>query len=302
MPGARPDQVSDKAKKRQRDEMGTLGSGNHYLEVQEIVEIHDRDAAAAFGLRKGEVVVSIHCGSRGLGHQIGTEFLRDMAVAAARSGIALPDRELACAPIHSAIGERYLGAMRAGINCALANRQIIGHLTREVFARLFPKARLELLFDVSHNTCKVEQHQVDGKRRQVYIHRKGATRAFGPGHPDLPEDLRPFGQPVLIGGSMGTASYVLVGTAESERRAFSSACHGAGRGMSRHQALKRWRGRELVDRLAERGIIVKSPSARGVAEEAPGAYKDVGAVVDASHRAGLARKVARLVPIVCVKG
>ncbi len=302
MPGARPDQVSDKAKKRQRDEMGTLGSGNHYLEVQEVAEIHDPDIAAAFGLRAGEVVVSIHCGSRGLGHQIGTEFLRDMAVAAAEHGIALPDRELACAPIHSAIGERYLGAMRAGINCALANRQIIGQLTREVFSGLFPEARLKLLFDVSHNTCKVECHEVEGEARQVYIHRKGATRAFGPGHPDLPEDLRPFGQPVLVGGSMGTASYVLVGTAESEGRAFSSACHGAGRGMSRHQALKRWRGRELVDRLAERGIIVKSPSARGVAEEAPGAYKDVGAVVDASDRAGLARKVARLVPIVCIKG
>ena len=302
MSGARPDQVSERAKKRQRDEMGTLGSGNHYLEVQEVAELHDPDTAAAFGLRKGEVVVSIHCGSRGLGHQIGTEFLRDMAVGAAQSGIALPDRELACAPIHSAIGERYLGAMRAGINCALANRQIIGHLTREVFARLFPKARLELLFDVSHNTCKVEEHEVDGGRRRVYIHRKGATRAFGPGHSDLPEDLRAFGQPVLIGGSMGTASYVLVGTAESEQRAFSSACHGAGRGMSRHQALKRWRGQELVDRLAEQGIIIKSPSRRGVAEEAPGAYKDVGTVVDASDRAGLARKVARMAPIVCIKG
>ncbi len=302
MPGARPNLVSDRAKKRQRDEMGTLGSGNHYLEVQEIAEIHDADTAAAFGLRKGEVVVSIHCGSRGLGHQIGTEFLRDMAVYAAESGYAPPDRELACAPINSAIGERYLGAMRAGINCALANRQIIGHLTREVFARLFPEARLELLFDVSHNTCKVERHEVDGTPRHVYIHRKGATRAFGPGHPDLPEDLRPVGQPVLIGGSMGTASYVLVGTLESEARAFSSACHGAGRGMSRHQALKRWRGRELVDCLAAQGIVIKSPSARGVAEEAPGAYKDVGAVVDASDRAGLARKVARLVPIVCIKG
>jgi tRNA-splicing ligase RtcB len=302
MPGARPDQVSQRAKRRQRDEMGTLGSGNHYLEVQEVAELFDTDTAAAFGLRKGEVVVSIHCGSRGLGHQIGTEFLRDMAVAASDFGIALPDRELACAPIHSAIAERYLGAMRAGINCALANRQIIGHLTREVFAALFPKARLELLFDVSHNTCKVEEHEIDGGRRRVYIHRKGATRAFGPGHPDLPEDLRPFGQPVLIGGSMGTASYVLAGTAASETRAFSSACHGAGRAMSRHQALKHWRGRQLVDQLADRGIIVKSHSSRGVAEEAPGAYKDVGAVVDASDRAGLARKVARLLPLVCVKG
>jgi tRNA-splicing ligase RtcB len=302
MRGARPDQVSARAKRRQRDEMGTLGSGNHYLEVQEVAEIYDRDTAAAFGLRAGEVVISIHCGSRGLGHQIGTEFLRDMAAAAPASGITLPDRELACAPIRSAIGERYLGAMRAGINCALANRQIIGHLAREVFAALFPEARLELLFDVSHNTCKVEEHVIDGERRRVYIHRKGATRAFGPGHPDLPEGLRPFGQPVLIGGSMGTASYVLAGRAESEARAFSSACHGAGRAMSRHQALKHWRGRQVVDQLADRGIIVKSHSPRGVAEEAPDAYKDVGAVVDASDRAGLARKVAKLAPLVCVKG
>jgi tRNA-splicing ligase RtcB len=302
MRGARPDHVSPRAKRRQRDEMGTLGSGNHYLEVQEVAEIYDRDTAAAFGLRAGEAVVSIHCGSRGLGHQIGTEFLRDMAAAAPDSGITLPDRELACAPIRSPIGERYLGAMRAAINCALANRQIIGHFARQVFAALFARAHLELLFDVSHNTCKVEEHEIDGGRRRVYIHRKGATRAFGPGHPDLPEGLRPFGQPVLIGGSMGTASYVLAGTASGEARAFSSACHGAGRAMSRHQASKRWRGRQVVDRLAERGIIVKSRSSRGVAEEAPGAYKDVGAVVDASDRAGLARKVAKLLPLVCVKG
>jgi tRNA-splicing ligase RtcB len=302
MPAARPDHVSPRAKRRQRDEMGTLGSGNHYLEVQEVVELYDSDVAAAFGLRKGEVVVSIHCGSRGLGHQIGTEFLRDMAAAAPDLGIALPDRELACAPIHSAIGERYLGAMRGGINCALANRQIIGHLAREVFSALLPTARLELLFDVSHNTCKVEEHDIDGGRRRVYIHRKGATRAFGPGHPDLPESLRPFGQPVLIGGSMGSASYVLAGTAASETRAFSSACHGAGRAMSRHRALKQWRGRQVVDQLADRGIIIRSHSSRGVAEEAPGAYKDVGAVVDASDRAGLARKVAKLSPLVCVKG
>ncbi|MHA1154357.1 MAG: RtcB family protein [Alphaproteobacteria bacterium] len=302
MPGARPAEVSRKAKRRQRDEMGTLGSGNHYLEVQEVTEVFDAGIADGFGLRQGEVVVSIHCGSRGLGHQIGTEFLREMAIAAAEGGIAMPDRELACAPIDSPVGERYLGAMRAGINCALANRQIIGQLTREVFAKLFPEARLKLLFDVSHNTCKLERHGTDGAAQRVFIHRKGATRAFGPGHPDLPEALRPFGQPVLIGGSMGTSSYVLAGTAESEARAFSSACHGAGRRMSRHQALKLWRGREVSDELAARGILVRSPSARGIAEEAPGAYKDVTEVVDASQAAGLARKVARLTPIVCIKG
>jgi tRNA-splicing ligase RtcB len=300
--GARPDWVSDKAKKRQRDEMGTLGSGNHYLEVQEVTEVFDRDAASAFALAQGDVVVSIHCGSRGLGHQIGTEFLRDMAVAAAEHGITLPDRELACAPINSDIGRRYLGAMRAAINCALANREIIGHLTRDVFGLLFPGARLELLFDVSHNTCKVEEHKVDGVPRHLHVHRKGATRAFGPGHADLPPEYQHAGQPVLIGGSMGTASYVMAGTRESETKAFSSACHGAGRAMSRHAALKLWRGRELMDELAAHGTIVRSPSARGVAEEAPGAYKDVGAVVDAAHKAGLARKVARLRPVVCIKG
>ena len=302
MAGARPDCVSDKAKQRQRQEMGTLGSGNHYLEVQEVAEIFDAEAARAFGLVKGDAVISIHCGSRGLGHQIGTEFLREMAVAAQRLGIALPDRELACAPIRSEVGERYLGAMRAAINCALANRQIITALTRRVFAEVLPRAQLELLFDVSHNTCKVERHAVDGRPRELFVHRKGATRAFGPGHPDLPDDLRAVGQPVLIGGSMGTASYVLVGTRESESHAFSSACHGAGRAMSRHQATKRWRGRAVVDELAERGIVIRSPSLRGVAEEAPGAYKNVDAVVDAADAAGLARKVARLAPLVCVKG
>ncbi len=302
MAGAKPEEVSPRARKRQRKEMGTLGSGNHYLEVQEVTEILAPEAARAFGLKIGEVVVSIHCGSRGLGHQIGTEFLRDMAVAAAESGIVLPDRELACAPIASPIGQRYLGAMRAAINCALANREIVGHITRQVFTDLVPGVRLDLLFDVSHNTCKVEEHVIDGKRRAVFIHRKGATRAFGPGHSELPESLRATGQPVLIGGSMGTASYVLAGTAASESLAFSSACHGAGRRMSRHAALKRWKGRRVVDDLAARGIMIRSRSSRGVAEEAPGAYKDVGAVVDASDKAGLARKVARLEPLICIKG
>ncbi len=299
---AKPREVSDRAKARQRDEMGTLGSGNHYLEVQEVDEIFDRAAAHAFGLKEGDVVVSIHCGSRGLGHQIGTEFLKRMAVAAASHGIELPDRELACAPIDSDIGEAYLGAMRAAINCALANRQIITHLVRKVFAAVLPNAQLPLLYDVSHNTCKVESHTVGGRVKRLFVHRKGATRAFGPGHPDVPAVWAKVGQPVLIGGTMGTASYILVGTGESLARSFGSSCHGAGRSMSRHQALRQWRGREVVESLARRGIIVKSPSARGVAEEAPGAYKDVAAVVDAADRAGLSRKVARLTPLICVKG
>ena len=298
---AMPEHVSERARQRQQREMGTLGSGNHYLEIQEVGEIHDREAAQVFGLVEGECVVTIHCGSRGLGHQIGTEFLREMAITAVDHGIALPDRELACAPIHSATGQRYIGAMRSAINCALANRQIIGHLMREVFERFWPGRELPLMFDVSHNTCKPEMHG-NGETRLLYVHRKGATRALGPGHPGIPDCYRSTGQPVLIGGSMGTESWVLVGMASSEATAFSSACHGAGRRMSRNQARKRWQGRQVVDDLEARGITVRSPSSRGVAEEAPGAYKDVAEVVLASERAGLARRVARLQPVICIKG
>jgi tRNA-splicing ligase RtcB len=300
--GAAPQFVSDAAKRRQRKEVGTLGSGNHYLEVQYVAEIYDEAAAAGFKLAKNQAVVSIHCGSRGLGHQIGTDFLRAMAVAAPALGIQLPDRELACAPIRSDLGVRYLGAMRAAINCALANRQVITHLTRQVFAKLYPDVRLDLLYDVSHNTCKEETHTVDGADKRLFVHRKGATRAFGQDHPDLPEDLRPLGQPVLIGGSMGVGSYVLAGLASSEAASFSSACHGAGRAMSRTAAAKLWQGRQVQDDLRAQCIIVKSPSARGIAEEAPGAYKDVSAVVEAAEHAGLAKRVARLRPLVCVKG
>jgi tRNA-splicing ligase RtcB (3'-phosphate/5'-hydroxy nucleic acid ligase) len=301
MAGADPDKVSDHAKKRQQDEMGTLGSGNHYLEVQEVTAVYAPEIAEAFGVRVGDIKVSIHCGSRGLGHQIGTEYLKRMAIAAPQHGIRLPDRELACAPIESNLGRDYLGAMRAAINCALANRQIITHLARKVFAELFG-VDLPLLYDVSHNTCKVEEHEVAGRRRRLYVHRKGATRAFGPGHPDLPEDLRDAGQPVLIGGTMGTASYILAGTAEGMGLAFGSACHGAGRAMSRHAATRRWQGRAVQHELAERGILIRSPSPRGIAEEAPGAYKDVSEVVEAADRAGLARRVARLEPLICIKG
>jgi tRNA-splicing ligase RtcB len=302
MRGGKISAVSEQAKKRQRDEMGTLGSGNHYLEVQRVAEIFDQAVAKAYGVRENDIVVSIHCGSRGLGHQIGTEFLKEMAIAAKSYGIALPDRELACAPINSEIGQRYLGAMRAAINCALANRQILTQLTREAFGEVFSEAKMPLLYDVSHNTCKVEEHEVDGKRRQLFVHRKGATRAFGPGHPELPATLMEAGQPVLIGGSMGTSSYILAGTASGMEQAFGSACHGAGRAMSRHEATKKWSGRRVVDDLAARGILIRSRSMRGIAEEAPGAYKDVSEVVDAADRAGLASKVARLEPLVCVKG
>ncbi len=302
MAGARPEHVSARARERQREEMGTLGSGNHYLEVQRVAGIHREDLAAAFGLVKDQIVVSIHCGSRGLGHQIGTEFLKSMAVSAASHGIHLPDRELASVPIASPVGQQYLGAMRAAINCALANRQILTHLVRGIFERLFPGTVLPLLYDVSHNTCKEETHVVDGAPRQLFVHRKGATRAFGPGHPELPADLRPFGQPVLIGGSMGTASYVLAGIPGGMEASWGSACHGAGRAMSRNAAAKRFHGRSVVDGLAAQGIQIRSPSLRGVAEEAPGAYKDVRDVVLAAEGAGLAAIVARLEPLVCVKG
>ena len=300
--GAESAQVSPQARRRQRDEMGTLGSGNHYLEVQLVREIHDEAAARAYGLAPDDVVISIHCGSRGLGHQVGTEFLREMAIAAPAHGIVLPDRELACAPIGSDLGRRYLGAMRAAMNCALANRQILTHLARESFHRLLPAAQLDVMYDVSHNICKEEDHVVDGRPRALFVHRKGATRAFGPGHPSTPGRYRAVGQPVLIGGSLGTSSWVLAGTTAGEAVSFSSACHGAGRAMSRHQAARRWHGRDVVSELASRGILVRSPSLRGVAEEAPGAYKAVERVVEVADRVGLARKVAKLEPLICVKG
>ena len=299
---ARPECVSDRAKERQRRQMGTLGSGNHYLEIQAVTEILDEAAAEAFQLATDDVVVTIHCGSRGLGHQIGSDYLKEMTAAAKAAGIELPERELACAPIRSEVGQHYLGAMRAAVNCALANREILGHYARQVIRRFFPNAALDLLFDVSHNTCKVESHPVDGEPKELFVHRKGATRALGPGHSSLPVALRATGQPVLIGGSMGTSSYILVGLAGSERKSFASACHGAGRALSRHAALKQWNGRKVVDDLAAQGIMIRSPSARGVAEEAPGAYKDVGAVVAAAEQAGLARRVAQLRPLICIKG
>lgn len=302
MPGAIPRYVSDHAKERQKREVGTLGSGNHYLEVQRVTEIYDADCAEVFDLHQNDIVVSIHCGSRGLGHQIGTDFLSKMVRTAQSHGINLPDKELACAPINSDVGQQYYGAMNCGINCAVANRQVLTHLVRQVFQQVLPKNDLVLLYDVSHNTCKVEQHIVDGKSRKLYVHRKGATRAFGPGHPSLPADLTRVGQPVLIGGTMGTASYILAGTEKGMSLAFGSCCHGAGRAMSRKQATKRWHGKEVIRTLAEKGIIIRGVSNRGIAEEAPGAYKDVGEVVNATHKAELAKKVAKLEPMICVKG
>jgi tRNA-splicing ligase RtcB (3'-phosphate/5'-hydroxy nucleic acid ligase) len=300
--GALPEKVSNEAKRRQKDQMGTLGSGNHYLELQEVTDVFEETIAAHYGLRKGDILVSIHCGSRGLGHQVGTDYLKQMVETAARHGIDVPDRELACAPIESHVGRDYLGAMRAAANCALANRQIIMHLVRETFAEVAPGAKLALLYDVSHNICRVEEHEANGRRRPLYVHRKGATCALGPGHPYIAPALRDVGQPVLIGGTMGTESYILAGTAESMTRAYGSSCHGAGRRMSRHQAMRQWGGRQVVDDLRKQGIEVRTRSLRGVAEEAPGAYKDVSEVVEAADRAGLSKRVARVVPVICVKG
>ncbi len=300
--GAIPDFVSEKAKQRQEKEMGTLGSGNHYLEVQIIDEIFDKIAARAFGLRKDDAVISIHCGSRGLGHQVATDYMRLMVIEARNQKINLPDRDLACAPIHSETGRQYLGAMRSAINCALANRQIITHLVREAFARIFPSATLDLIYDVSHNTCREERHEVNGKMTRLFVHRKGATRSFGPGSPDLPKQYMDIGQPVLVGGSMGSSSYILVGSREGMKLSFGSACHGAGRVMSRKQATKRFRASRLIDELQEQGIEIRGHSFRGLAEEAPDAYKDVNRVIQVSHDTGLARKVARLTPVISVKG
>jgi len=300
--GANPADVSDHAKKRQQDQVGTLGSGNHYLEVQKVVEVYDEGIAKAFGIEKDDIKISIHCGSRGLGHQIGTDYLKSMVTAAKSYGLELTDRELACAPINSAIGQSYLGAMRCGINCAMANRQVLTHLVREVFETLEPKADIRLLYDVSHNTCKVEEHSVNNKRKKLFVHRKGATRAFGPGDKSLPAEYAKAGQPVLIGGTMGTASYILAGVSQSEELAFGSACHGAGRNMSRRAATKKWQGKDVVRELAAGGVLIRSKSMRGIAEEVPLAYKNVHEVIEATHAAKLAKKVAKLVPLICVKG
>lgn len=299
--GARPEHVSRRARLRQREEMGTLGSGNHYLEIQRVAEVHDEGVAAALGLAEDEVIVSIHCGSRGLGYQIGSEFLREMAAAASSLVSPPPDRELAFAPLRSDLGERYLGAMRAAINCALANRQMLTHLIRQTIQRVFPEADLPVVYDVSHNTCREEDHLDGGRRRRrLFVHRKGATRVVGPGHPELPGALQDAGQPVFVGGRLGTDSWVLVGTRESVRLAWGSACHGAGLRMERGAVTRR--GEQIVQDLRERGVEVRARGLRRLTEAAPEDYADIASVVEATHRAGLARKVARVEPLVCIKG
>ncbi|HEX6444418.1 MAG TPA: RtcB family protein [Streptosporangiales bacterium] len=292
-------QVSSRAMERGLGQVGSLGSGNHFLEVQAVDEVFDEPAASAFGLRHGQLAVMIHCGSRGLGHQICTDHVRAMEKKMPHYGITVPDRQLACAPVESAEGRAYLGAMAAAANYGRANRQLLAHATVQIFERC-TGARPYLVYDISHNLAKLETHEVDGERRELCVHRKGATRALPPGHDELPSDLRATGQPVLIPGSMGTSSYVLAGVPGGQ--AFFSTCHGAGRLQSRHQAAKSIGGKELRRQLEDRGIAVRGSSPRGLAEETPTAYKDVTAVVDVAEGAGLCRKVARLVPVGVVKG
>jgi tRNA-splicing ligase RtcB len=301
LPRADPGKVSDRARERGQGQLGTIGSGNHFVEVQRVERIFDSNAAAALGLREGQLTILIHTGSRGLGHQVCTDYVRSMDAVMARHEIKLPDRELACAPFHSKEGQAYFGAMCAAANFAFANRQAITHSARQVFRRAFGgngDGGLRLVYDVAHNMAKLEEHE----EGPLLVHRKGATRAFGPSNAETPQAYRGVGQPVFIPGSMGTASWVLVGTDEAFGRSFGSTCHGAGRAMSRTAAKKVKPGQEVRKDLEDLGIVVRCAGAGELAEEAPHAYKDVDNVVEVVHQAGLARKVARLVPIGVIKG
>jgi len=302
--GADPKTVSREAKERGFNQVGTLGSGNHYLEVQYVSEIFDEKAAQVFGLFKDQILISIHCGSRALGHQIGTDYLKTLEAGSRKYNIPIRERELVCAPFKSEEGQRYFRAINCGINAAFANRQALTHLTRKVFSSALgvDEKTITTLYDIGHNTAKLEKHEVDGKEKNLIVHRKGATRAFGPQRPEIPAAYRNIGQPVLVGGTMGTASYILHGTEEGMKEVFGTAVHGAGRVSSREAAKKRWRGKEIIAQLKERGIIIKGHSLSGVAEEAPGAYKDVTEVVDVVHNAGIANKVAMSRPLISIKG
>ncbi len=306
LPGANAAAVSKHAKDRGKDQLGTLGAGNHFIEVDRVTEIFDDKAADRLGLSREQVVVQIHCGSRGLGHQVCTDYVNLFQKSVREYKIELPDRELVCAPFNSPEGQEYLKAMACAANFAFANRQVLAHHIRRSFEEtLAGKVKdfdLHQVYDIAHNMGKVEEHLIDGSRVKVCVHRKGATRAFGPGSDVLPDDLRDIGQPVLIPGSMGTASYVLVGTAGSMAQTFGSTCHGAGRVMSRAKAKREVRGEKLRDELSARGIVVRAGSMPGLAEEAPQAYKDVSRVVEVVHRAGIGNKVARLEPLAVIKG
>jgi tRNA-splicing ligase RtcB len=306
MAGAEARAVSSRAKERGKNQLGTLGSGNHFLEIEEVVEVYDQEVADAFGLFPGQLAVQIHSGSRGFGHQVCTDYVRSLQKAVTKYGIKLPDRELVCTPLDSPEGQDYFAAMSGAANYAWANRQCLTYHTRRTFEEVLAgKVRnweLITVYDVAHNIAKIEEYEVDGQRTKLCVHRKGATRAFGPGQPELPEIYRAVGQPVLVPGDMGTASYVLVGTKEAMKASFGSTCHGAGRVLSRSAAKKRIRGDKLKAELEAKGIQVRAGSMPGLAEEAPDAYKDIERVVDVVHRAGLARKVAKLRPLAVMKG
>jgi len=303
MPGADVSCVSDRAKKRGRNQLGTLGSGNHFLEIQVVDTIYDEQAAKAYGLVEGQVTVMIHCGSRGFGHQVCTDYVKLMMQKLPDWGYTLPDRELVCAPFTSPEAQEYFAAMTAAANFAWANRHVITHWVREAWQKVLgDTVRLSAVYDVSHNLGKVEEHVIDGKDVRVVMHRKGATRAFGPGTPETPQKFRAVGQPVLIPGTMGTSSYVLAGVSEGMNQAFGTSCHGAGRRLSRSAAKKIVRGSELRKQLESQGIIIRCDSDPGLAEEAPIAYKDVDNVVNIVHEAKLARRVARLKPLAVIKG
>jgi tRNA-splicing ligase RtcB len=302
MKEARPEAVSDRAMERGIPQLGTLGAGNHFLEIQKVARIFDGPTAKAFGIEaEGQILVMVHCGSRGLGHQVATDYIELMENAFGTKG--LPDRELVNAPFRSDLGQRYYAAMSAAVNYAFANRQMIAHWIRDVFAKVLGSSKgMRQVYDVCHNVAKVEKHVVGGQTKDLCVHRKGATRSFGPGRAEIPEAYRRAGQPVLIPGSMGTASYVLVGTEEAEELSFGSTAHGAGRVMSRHEALRRFRGERIRDDLARQGIELKATSWKGVAEEAAAAYKDVDEVVRVSHEVGIGRLVAKVVPVGVMKG
>lgn len=306
MPGADPEYVSHKARERGRGQIGTLGAGNHFIEVDSVAEVFDETAAERLGLLPRQVVVQIHCGSRGFGHQVCEDYVARFQNTVRDYAIELPDRELVCAPFDSDEGQQYFAAMSCAANFAFANRQVLAHQIRrsfeQVLAGKISSFDLHQVYDIAHNMAKLEEHEVGGTRMRLCVHRKGATRAFGPGSPGLPEDLRDIGQPVLIPGSMGTASYVLVGTHGSMEQTFGSTCHGAGRVWSRARARKNLRGEELRQELKSRGITVRAGSMSGLAEEAPQAYKDVSRVVEVVERAGIGRRLARLEPIAVIKG
>jgi len=303
MRGADPDAVSDRARQRGRTQLGTLGSGNHFLEVQYVEKIFEPEVADCFGLHRDQVVVLIHCGSRGLGHQVCTDFLKTMNEAMRRYNISLPDRQLACVPSQSPEGQRYLGAMAAAANFAWANRQVISHFTRQAFRRVLgEETKLRVVYDVAHNIAKSERHRAGSTTEDVLVHRKGATRSFPAGSIFIPPAYRGVGQPVLIPGSMGTASYVLVGNERAMEETFGTVCHGAGRAMSRTAAKRGRDARVETKKLEDRGIILRSQTRDGILEEIPEAYKDIDAVIEVVHRAGLARKVARLRPMRVIKG